>query len=597
MSAPPHDKVELNEAENHVGLLGILNQATTCLDCLDDDYADGRDELESLQTRLVAGQFRLAILGQFKRGKSTLLNALLGDKLLPTDILPVTAIPTFISAAEKVDVQVSFETEAESVQFSPSADQSLADFLADYVTETGNPNNQRKVKWVEIGHPAEILKQGVVLIDTPGIGSTNKHNTEVAYQILPQCDAALFLVSPDPPITEIELDYLKEIQQRLPRTFFLLNKVDFLNEEEKVASLKFLADQLAPLCDGVPQVLPVSARKGLEARLSGDAAGWKNSGMQQVEQNLIDFFARDKQQILQDSLQRRTCDQLNSINMQLQLSLSALMLPEADLKQRIEQFRQSLPAVEREKQAAEDILSGDLKRVIERLNSAVESVRIRAKEKIIGQLESHVQSVADTEELERLVQETLAQAIPVFFAPAMHEVTDIVRTEATELLTLHQQRSNQLIEQVRKIAAELFDIPYHAPSSGRSYTMFEVSDWSNDLFISDMDPLGQRISRKFFTHKFRRKRTVNRLREEGHKLLSQNVEQINWSLRRGVDESFRQFGMELSEQLEKTITATRKAMEVALQKSESHSYETASQEIKLKQTLGKLQEILNQLEE
>ena len=282
--------------------------------------------------------------------------------------------------------------------------------------------------------------------------------------------------------------------------------------------------------------------------------------------------------------------------MNLQLSLSALMLPEAELKQRLEQFRQSLPDVVREKQAAEDVLSGDLKRVTDRLSTEVDAVRARAKEKIIGQLEGHIKSVTDIEELERLAQATLAQAIPTFFAPAMREVTGIIQTEATELLTLHQQRSNRLIEQVRQIAAELFDIPYHAPSTGRSYTKFEVSDWSNDLFISDMDPLGQRISRKFFTQKYRRKRTVARLREEGYKLLGQNVEQINWALRRGLDESFRQFGVELSEQLERTISATRKAMEVALQKSESHSYETASQEIKLKQTLSKLQEILKQLE-
>lgn len=592
-----YEPLELDESGKKADLIGILDQAQVCLDCLDDDYSDGRNELESLHARLVAGQFRLAVLGQFKRGKSTLLNALLGDKLLPTDILPVTAIPTFIGAADKTDVQVSFATEAEPIKYSLSSSPSLGDFLTEYVTEVGNPNNQRQVERVDVAHPAEMLKQGIVLIDTPGIGSTHKHNTEVAYQVLPQCDAALFLVSPDPPITEIELDYLKEIHKQLPRTFFLLNKVDFLDEEEKNISLKFLADQLSPLCDGVPQVLPVSARKGLEARLTGDADGWKNSGMQQVEQNLIDFFAREKQQILHDSLQRRTCDQLNSINMQLQLSLSALMLPEAELKRRIEQFRQSLPDVEREKQAAKDILSGDLKRVTDRLTREVELVRSQAKEKIIGQLESQIQSVVETEELERLVRETLAQELPVFFAPAMRRVADIIRTEATELLTLHQQRSNQLIEQVRQIAAELFDIPYHAPSVGRSYTMFEISGWSNDLFISDMDPLGQRISRKFFTNKFRRKRTVKRLREEGRKLLNQNVEQINWALRRGLDENFSQFGVELSAQLEKTISATRKAMEVALQKSESHSHETASREIKLKQTLGKLQKIINQLEE
>ncbi len=597
MYEPPQEKLEQNDPDNKVGLIEILTQAQAHLDCLDDDYSAGQSELESLQNRLASGQFRLAVLGQFKRGKSTLLNALLGDKLLPTDILPVTAIPTFIGAAENVDVLVNFDIEADPVRFIPSSDQSLRDFLVDYVTEEGNPNNQRQVKRVEIGHPSAMLKQGVVLIDTPGIGSTHKHNTEVAYQVLPQCDAALFLVSPDPPITEIELDYLKEIRQRLPQTFFILNKIDFLDEQEKTASLKFLADQLAPLCDGIPLVLAVSARNGLNARLSGDVDGWKSSGMHQVEQNLIDFFAREKQQIFQESLQRRISDQLNDIVMQLELSLRALLLPEADLKQRIEQFRQSIPDVEREKHAAEDILSGDLKRVVERLNKEVEKVRVQGKEKIITQLENFVTTIADTEEMERLVRADLAQEIPVFFAPAMRHVADIIRTEATELLSLHQQRSNRLIEQVRQIAAELFDIPYHAPSVGRSYTKFEISGWSHDLFISDMDPLGQRFSRKFFTQKFRRKRTVKRLREEGLKLLNQNVEQINWALRRGLDESFRQFGVELSEQLEKTITATRKAMEVALSRSESQSHETASREIKLKQALLKLKKILNQLEE
>ena len=596
MDETQQKNMESAESSNHGDLDRILTQALSCLDCLNDDYSDGRLELESIRQRLLAGQFRLAVLGQFKRGKSTLLNALLGDELLPTDILPVTAIPTFISAAEEIEVQVSFSTEAKSVKFKPSSGQALGDFLTEYVTEKGNPHNQREVARVDVGHPAEILKQGIVLIDTPGIGSTYKHNTEVAYQVLPQCDAALFLVSPDPPITEVEIDYLKEIQQCLPRTFFLLNKVDYLDDKEKSSSLKFLADQLAPLYDGAPLVLPISARKGLGARLAGDIDNWKNSGMQQVEQNLIDFFVREKQQILHDSLQRRICDQLKSVNMHLQLSLSALMLPEAELKQRIEQFRQSLPDVQREKQAANDIISGDLKRVVKRLNNEVEGVRNQAKEKVIGQLDRYVHSITDIEELERLVREMLAQELPTFFAPAMRKIAEVIQMEATELLTLHQQRSHRLVEQVQKIAAELFDIPYHAPVVGRSYTKFEISGWSNDLFISDMDPLGQRLSRKFLTQKYRRKRTVNRLREESLKLLNQNVEQINWALRRGLDENFTQFGVELSEQLERTITATRKAMEVALQKSESHAHETASREIKLKQAQGKLQGILNELE-
>jgi len=594
MYEPLNDDVISESSERRNNLLDVFDDVKGAIASLGEDYSDYLSEFESLRERLVAGQFRLAVLGQFKRGKSTLLNALLGDQLLPTDILPVTAIPTFIGHGEETAVLVTFAGAESAVSFDPASGQSLSDFLNEYVTEAGNPENYRKVERVEVSHPAELLRQGIVLIDTPGIGSTHKHNTEVAYQILPQCDAALFLVSPDPPITEAELTYLKDIQQRLPRTFFLLNKVDFLDDVERIASLRFLADQLAPLCDGIPQVIPISARRGLESRQKNDVEGWKNSGLQQVEQNLIDFFAREKQQILHASLSRKISDQLNGVIMQMKLSLSALMLPEAELKQRIEQFRQSLPAIEREKEAAADVLSGDLKRIVKRLTNEVDILRRCAKETIISPVENYIKTISDTEELEQLVRESVIKDIPAFFTPVIREITATIETEATELLVLHQQRSNQLIEQVRKIAAELFDIPYHAPSAGRSYTKFEVSGWSHDLFISDMDPLGQRISRKFFTRKFRHKRTVARLRAEVLKLVNQNVEQIGWALRRGLDESFRQFGAELFEQLDKTIVASRKAMEIALEKSASHSQKTASREISLKQSLGKLENILIQ---
>ncbi len=594
MYEPLNDDVISESSERRNNLLDVFDDVKGAIASLGEDYSDYLSEFESLRERLIAGQFRLAVLGQFKRGKSTLLNALLGDQLLPTDILPVTAIPTFIGHGEETAVLVTFAGEESAVSFDPASGQSLGDFLNEYVTEAGNPENYRKVERVEVSHPAELLRQGIVLIDTPGIGSTHKHNTEVAYQILPQCDAALFLVSPDPPITEAELTYLKDIQQRLPRTFFLLNKVDFLDDAERIASLRFLADQLAPLCDGIPQVLPISARNGLDSRQKNDVEGWKNSGLQQVEQNLIDFFAREKQQILHASLSRKISDQLNGVIMQMKLSLSALMLPEAELKQRIEQFRQSLPAIEREKEAAADVLSGDLKRIVKRLTSEVDILRRCAKEAILSPVENYIKTISDTEELEQLVRASVIKDIPAFFTPVIREITATIETEATELLVLHQQRSNQLIEQVRKIAAELFDIPYHAPSAGRSYTTFEVSGWSHDLFISDMDPLGQRISRKFFTRKFRHKRTVARLRAEVLKLVNQNVEQIGWALRRGLDESFRQFGAELSEQLDRTIVASRKAMEIALEKSASHSQKTASREISLKQSLGKLENILSQ---
>lgn len=578
------------------GLEECLVLAVSCLEALGNDYADNRAILENLSERLSAGQFRLAVLGQFKRGKSTLLNALLGDKLLPTDILPVTAIPTFISYAETLSVRVIFSGDTGSRLFSTSTGETLAGFLAKYVTEAGNPNNHRQVERVEIGHPARLLEQGVVLIDTPGIGSTHRHNTEVAYQVLPQCDAALFLVSPDPPITEAELDYLKEICQQLPRTFFLLNKVDFLDEEERVVSLKFLADQLAPLLDCTPQVLPVSARNGLRARLSKDLAAWQQSGMAQVEENLIDFFAKEKRQVLHDSIRRRAGDQLNHVGFQLRLSLQALTLSEEQLKQRIDEFRSSLPEIEREKLAAKDVLAGDLKRLAADLTEEAEETRKRAKETISTHVETLFQTVADTEELERRVRAELNDRIPRFFAAEMHRVSEVVQREGTTLLNLHRQHANRLIEKVRQNAAELFDIPYRAPAATDVYTAFPAPAWSRDLFISDMDPLGQKLSRKFLTHKFRHRRTVSRLRDSTRKLISENVEQINWTLRRGIDESFRQYSASLTEQLDKTVAAVHSAMELALSKRESRAFEVAEEELRLRKKQDEIQTIIARLD-
>ena len=197
--------------------------------------------------------------------------------------------------------------------------------------------------------------------------------------------------------------------------------------------------------------------------------------------------------------------------------------------------------------------------------------------------------------MERLVRATLIEEVPVFFAHEMHRVAEVIRREATDYLQLHQRRSEALIEQVRKIAAELFDIPYHAPAAGTAYVTFEVPGWSHELFISDMDPIGQKISRKLFTYKYRHKKTVKRLSHEGYKLLNQNVEQINWTLRRGLDESFRQFGAHLTEQLEKTISATKLAMDKALEKKASRSRQTTSREIQLKQAIDRLGMIAGQL--
>ena len=123
-------------------LVDIIARAIALLESFGDDFSTSRNGLKLLQARLLSGRFHLAVLGQFKRGKSTLLNALLGEELLPADILPVTAIPTFIEFSDKITVRVHFESGADPADYVASVDNSLAEFVVKYVTERGNPQNE-----------------------------------------------------------------------------------------------------------------------------------------------------------------------------------------------------------------------------------------------------------------------------------------------------------------------------------------------------------------------------------------------------------------------------------------------------------------------
>ncbi len=152
--------------------------------------------------------------------------------------------------------------------------QELNAFLTKYVTEEGNPKNYLGVSRVEVAHPSQLLQNGVVLIDTPGIGSTSQHNTGVTLNFLPQCDGALFVVSADPPIIQAEIEFLEAIRDRAARVFFIMNKADYLNEGERRAAIEFFQTVLREQLQfhGHETIFTISARQGLEARLKGITA-------------------------------------------------------------------------------------------------------------------------------------------------------------------------------------------------------------------------------------------------------------------------------------------------------------------------------------
>lgn len=147
-------------------LISLLDKGVSLISGLGQDFEHEAKKLSGLKGRLVDGRFHLAVLGQFKRGKSTLLNALISEPILPVSVIPLTAVPTFIQFGAEPMIRVHYGDNRKVEEFRGASTGDQTAFLVKYVTEEGNPKNKLGVTEVEVELPVQILSKGVVLIDT-----------------------------------------------------------------------------------------------------------------------------------------------------------------------------------------------------------------------------------------------------------------------------------------------------------------------------------------------------------------------------------------------------------------------------------------------
>ena len=174
----------------------------------------------------------VAILGQFKSGKSSLLNALLGRHVLPIGALPVTSVVTRVGAGTDSTVQVTkLNGEVESI--APSQ-------LADFVSEAGNPGNRRSVAVVDVFDASMSSWPNIRLVDTPGLGSVWAHNTAASQRWMPNATAAMVAVSSERPLSEDDLRLIEDARRTAARVTIVLTKVDLLSEQEAEEVVAFI---------------------------------------------------------------------------------------------------------------------------------------------------------------------------------------------------------------------------------------------------------------------------------------------------------------------------------------------------------------------
>jgi GTP-binding protein EngB required for normal cell division len=235
---------------------------------LAEELASSRiaEEARDLANRISEGRFYVACIGQFKRGKSTLINALIGDPVLPVGFTPVTAVPTVIRFGDRRRARI--QAGDGSWQEVPASD------LNQYVSEEYNPENTKGIRGVEVFVPSRLLAGGMCLVDTPGLGSVFTGNSAATHAFIPHVDAALVVIGADPPLAGEELALVEAVARHVQDIVLVLNKADRATPEERAAAVSFADRQVRKrLQRGLGPILEVSAAERIDNR--GPERDWQ----------------------------------------------------------------------------------------------------------------------------------------------------------------------------------------------------------------------------------------------------------------------------------------------------------------------------------
>lgn len=271
-------------------------------------------DLTNASRNLRAGVFRLLVLGDMKRGKSTLLNALLGENLLPSDVNPCTALLTILKYGPEKRVTVHFNDgkHPQQIDFQTFKQRYTIDPEEAKVLEKKQQQAFPDVSHAVVEYPLELLSKGIEIVDSPGLNDTEARN-ELSLGYLNNCHAVLFVMRASQPCTLAERRYLENyIKGRGLSVFFLINAWDQVQEslfdpddlealreaEEKLR--KVFRANLADYClvDGYDlydeRVFEISAIKALRRRAKDPNASLEKTGFPEFMSALNIFLTQER---------------------------------------------------------------------------------------------------------------------------------------------------------------------------------------------------------------------------------------------------------------------------------------------------------------
>ncbi len=496
--------------------------------------------LLNIREQLISNHFNLVILGQFKRGKTTLINSLVGSTILPSSVVPLTSIVTILKFGKEIKCNISMNDNSEKYI--------RIEELHDYVTESGNPKNVREVKCACIEYPLPLLKKGMQLVDTPGIGSTFLHNTETTYEFLDQLDAAVFLMSADVPISQVETELLETIKDSTQQIFFVLNKVDNLTPNEITEISTYNKNVLNEMGFTVQEIWPISARKALEAKISNIEDQLLQSGLLDLENSLGEFLSSEKGKIVLSTAISKTKRIILQRLSQIAIEEKTLAASEEELENKINTFHDLDTNLKRDKEEIVYLIKGETIKLNKKVEEMLLTLENNESPRIIQCLQDfynnnhYANPTTLREEMQKVIKEEIIKGFDIF----KEDTEVLISNSIQETCNRFTKRSNDIIQEFKTAAEQLFEVSmqqselsidlaedkrfYYMVQDGTSITEEEVKS----------------ILRTFMPKSISRKMILKEMIDLVASEVGRNCGRIRSSLATRIGSTFNQYSKEIS---------------------------------------------------
>ncbi|WP_210505854.1 dynamin family protein [Naasia sp. SYSU D00057] len=289
------------------------------------DRGDLRRRLEQTRERLAEPTIRVIVVGEFKQGKSRLINALVGTPVCPVDDDIATAVPTVVRygdpASARIVVPKEGSSEAEPVLERRPVE---LDGLAEEVSERGNPGNRRGLVAAEVFLPRKLLAGGLTLVDSPGVGGLDSAHSLTTLGALPMADAMLLVSDASQEYTEPEMQFLRQALRVCPTVAAVLTKTDLYPHWRQIADLdRGHLDRIQP---GIP-LFAVSSELRMQAARLSDRELNAESGFPELVTYLRSEVLGHAEALQRRAVAHDLVSVTEHLSLALQTELSALLHP------------------------------------------------------------------------------------------------------------------------------------------------------------------------------------------------------------------------------------------------------------------------------